>query len=212
MTSRSAVHLGLGLVLGLLVRNLMPLPASTAPGVRFSSKVLLQAAVILLGFGLDLHQVLRTGLSSLAVTLVTLGVAISGPYQQSVEAVLSPGRTMEVSGFNVTYVDLEEETSPAMTIARAVLDVTRGGKPVGRLTPERRLYRGFEQPFAEVSTLPSLGNELYATLVSATGKKAASIKISVNPLVNWVWIGGTVMCLAAFLTLRKPRGRSEPEA
>ncbi len=96
----------------------------------------------------------------LGLALVTLGVAISGPYQQSVEAVLSPGRTMEVSGFNVTYVDLEEETSPAMTIARAVLDGTRGGKPVGRLTPERRLYRGFEQPFAEVSTLPSLGNEL----------------------------------------------------
>lgn len=65
----------LGIVLGLLVRNLMPLPASTAPGVRFSSKVLLQAAVILLGFGLDLHQVLQTGLSSLAVTLVTLSVA-----------------------------------------------------------------------------------------------------------------------------------------
>jgi len=148
----------------------------------------------------------------LGLALVTLGVAISGPYQQSVEAVLSPGRTMQVGGFSVTYVDLEEETSPAMTIARAVLDVTHDGKPVGRLTPERRLYRGFEQPFAEVSTLPSLGNELYATLVSATGKKAASIKISVNPLVNWVWIGGTVMCLAAFLTLRKPRGRTEPEA
>ncbi|WP_240097441.1 YeiH family protein [Thermomonas flagellata] len=65
----------LGIVLGLGVRNALPLPARTAPGIRFSSKVLLQAAVILLGFGLDLHQVLRTGLSSLAVTLVTLSVA-----------------------------------------------------------------------------------------------------------------------------------------
>ena len=65
----------LGIVLGLLVRNVLALPASTAPGIRFSSKYLLQAAVILLGFGLDLHVVVRTGLSSLAVTLVTLVVA-----------------------------------------------------------------------------------------------------------------------------------------
>ena len=144
----------------------------------------------------------------LGLALVTLGVAVSGPYQQSVEAVLTPGRAISVAGFTLTYLDLEEERSPAMAIARAVVDVTRDGRPLGRLTPERRLYRGFDQPFAEVSTIPSLGNELYATLLSSTDKKSVSLKISVNPLVNWVWIGGTVMCLAAVLALRRPRGEA----
>jgi len=65
----------LGIVLGLLVRNALVLPASTAPGIRFSAKYLLQAAVVLRGFGLDLRVVVHTGLSSLAVTLVTLAVA-----------------------------------------------------------------------------------------------------------------------------------------
>lgn len=65
----------LGIVLGLLVRNALTLPAHTAAGIRFSGKYLLQAAVILLGFGLDLGVVVHTGLSSLAVTLVTLAVA-----------------------------------------------------------------------------------------------------------------------------------------
>jgi cytochrome c-type biogenesis protein CcmF len=145
----------------------------------------------------------------LGLALLTLGVAFSGPYQQSQEAVLTPGRAMEIGGFTLTYVDLEQEQSPAVTIARAVIDVTRGGSPVGRLTPERRIYRGFEQPFAEVSTIPSLGDELYATLLSATDKKAASVKISVNPLVNWVWIGGTILCLAPFLSLRRPKTSAE---
>ena len=74
---------------------------------------------------------------------------------------------------------------------------------MGVLTPERRIYTGFEQPFAEVSTIPSLGDELYATLVNSTDKKAASLKISVNPLINWIWIGGTLSCLVAFLCWRK---------
>jgi cytochrome c-type biogenesis protein CcmF len=145
----------------------------------------------------------------LGLALLTLGVAFSGPYQQSQEAVLTPGRSMEIGGFKLTYIDMEQEQSPAMSIDRALLDVTENGRPVGRLTPERRVYRGFEQPFAEVSTIPSLGDELYATLLSATDKKAASIKISVNPLVNWVWIGGTIMCLAAFLSLRRPKALAE---
>ena len=145
----------------------------------------------------------------LGLALLTLGVAFSGPYQLNQEAVLTPGRSMEVGGFTLTYTDLEQEQTPAMTIARALLDVTRDGRPVGRLAPERRIYQGFEQPFAEVSTIPSLGDELYATLLSATDKKAASVKISVNPLVNWVWIGGTIMCLAPFLSIRRPRGGAE---
>lgn len=65
----------LGILTGLLVRNLWPLPAATAPGIRFTGKYLLQAAVVALGFGLDLRQVVQTGLSSLTVTLSTLGVA-----------------------------------------------------------------------------------------------------------------------------------------
>ncbi|HML61929.1 heme lyase CcmF/NrfE family subunit [Solidesulfovibrio sp.] len=143
------------------------------------------------------------------LALVTLGVAFSGPYQISKEAVLTPGRTMEIGGFTLTFKDIEQERNPAMTIARAVIDVQKDGKTVGQLAPERRVYKGFEQPFAEVSTIPSLGDEIYATLLSATDKKAASIKISVNPLVNWVWIGGTIMCLAPFLSLRRPKSGAE---
>ncbi|MHC1789146.1 heme lyase CcmF/NrfE family subunit [Solidesulfovibrio sp.] len=145
----------------------------------------------------------------LGLALVTLGVAFSGPYQINQEAVLTPGRTMEIGGFTLTYKDLELERNPAMSISRAIIDVARDGKPVGVLTPERRIYTGFDQPFAEVSTIPSLGDELYATLVNTTDKKAASLKISVNPLVNWVWIGGTLMCLAPFFSLRRLRPRAE---
>jgi uncharacterized integral membrane protein (TIGR00698 family) len=40
--------------------------------VRFAGKRVLQASIVLLGFGLDLGQVARTGLDSLGVTLATL--------------------------------------------------------------------------------------------------------------------------------------------
>ena len=103
-------------------------------------------------------------------------------------------------------LSMKEDNDDVDIVARATvtLEVTKDGKFVGIMNPDKRIYRNFEkQQFAEVSTIPSLGDELYATLLGFTGEEKASFKISVNPLVNWVWIGGTFMCLFGFLLLRR---------
>ncbi|MFZ5811433.1 MAG: heme lyase CcmF/NrfE family subunit [Thermodesulfobacteriota bacterium] len=145
--------------------------------------------------------------------LLFLGVAVSGPYQSSKEAILAPGTDMKVAGYRLVYRDMTITENEAMSVAQAVLDVEKDGRKVSELTPERRVYRGFDQPFAEVSTVFSLGDELYAVLLSFTDEKAVSIKVSVNPLVNWIWIGGTIMSLAGLVGLSRFRtGRGGAEA
>ncbi len=62
----------LAIVLGVLLRAAWTPRPAFDPGVRFAGKRVLQASIVLLGFGLDLGQVARTGLDSLGVTLATL--------------------------------------------------------------------------------------------------------------------------------------------
>src|SRR5690606_28096377 len=64
-----------GIVLGILLRNLVPPAARTEPGIRFAGKQVLQGSIIALGFGLSLGEVLHTGGHSLIVTLATLATA-----------------------------------------------------------------------------------------------------------------------------------------
>lgn len=66
-----------GILLGMLVRACWTPSARHAPGIAFAGRGFLQASVVLLGFGLDLGQVARTGLHSLPVTLVTLSVSFA---------------------------------------------------------------------------------------------------------------------------------------
>jgi uncharacterized integral membrane protein (TIGR00698 family) len=66
------------IVLGVLVRIVADPGAWATPGVSFSSRRLLQAAIVLLGTGLSLGTVLRVGAGSLPVMLVTLAVALGG--------------------------------------------------------------------------------------------------------------------------------------
>lgn len=62
----------LAILAGIALRAVVGLPRALAPGVRFSSKRVLQTAIVLLGTGLSLAQVWSTGRASLVVLLGTL--------------------------------------------------------------------------------------------------------------------------------------------
>lgn len=64
-----------GILLGLLVRNTVGLSSVFSPGISFTSKKILQWAIIALGGSLSLTQVWQAGLTSLSVMLITLASA-----------------------------------------------------------------------------------------------------------------------------------------
>jgi len=66
----------LAIVLGILLRLLVPLPRSLYPGFAFSGKQVLQSAIVVSGFGLSLAVVVRTGWDTLPVTVGTVAVAL----------------------------------------------------------------------------------------------------------------------------------------
>ena len=70
----------IGIGLGMAVSQAFPPAPRYAPGIAFAGKQVLQGSIILLGFGLNLGQVVHTGLQSLAVTLVTVGVAFASAW------------------------------------------------------------------------------------------------------------------------------------
>jgi uncharacterized integral membrane protein (TIGR00698 family) len=65
----------IGIVLGIVVRNLLSPGERYTTGIAFAGRKVLQWSIIALGFGLSLNQVAKTGLESLSVTLVTMTVA-----------------------------------------------------------------------------------------------------------------------------------------
>lgn len=61
-----------GMILTLFIKN----KASFASGIKFTSKKILQWAVVLLGFGLNLSVILETGKQSLPIILSTITVSL----------------------------------------------------------------------------------------------------------------------------------------
>ena len=66
-------------IVGGIILSLFRQPSERErPGLAFSSKLILQGSIVVLGTGLSLHQVLVTGTSSLPVLLGSLAVSLIG--------------------------------------------------------------------------------------------------------------------------------------
>ena len=81
-----------GILLGIGIGNTAPPKPTLAEGINFTSKKILQWAVIILGSGLSLRQVYVTGVASVVIILVTITAAFG--------AVFVAGRLLNV-GFNL---------------------------------------------------------------------------------------------------------------
>ncbi|MFO8032793.1 MAG: cytochrome c-type biogenesis CcmF C-terminal domain-containing protein [Desulfohalobiaceae bacterium] len=141
----------------------------------------------------------------LGLALLALGIAFSGPYKQEKEVVLSKGESVQLGSYEVEYQSLESYSEPGFQAVQASLQVSKKDRVLGSLNPERRRYQTMDRPYAQVSTLPSLGVELYSVLHGFDQEERIRLELSSHPLVNWIWIGGTLLCLLAFLGLGSSR-------
>jgi cytochrome c-type biogenesis protein CcmF len=77
---------------------------------------------------------------------------------------------------------------------------------MGLLTSERRQHvdsRGnptFE-PSTEVGIMGSLRQDVYLVLSGVAAQEEAEIRLTFNPLVEWVWYGGMIMALGGLVVM-----------
>ena len=64
------------IVLGLLLRNTLPLPASLNPGLKFATTTILRAGIVLVGIRLSLIDVVKLGIAGLPVVLAAIGTGL----------------------------------------------------------------------------------------------------------------------------------------
>jgi uncharacterized integral membrane protein (TIGR00698 family) len=64
------------IVLGLLLRNLLPLPAGLAPGLKFATTTILRAGIVLVGIKLSVFDVLKLGLAGVPVVLAAIATGL----------------------------------------------------------------------------------------------------------------------------------------
>ncbi|MDR2820394.1 MAG: cytochrome c biogenesis protein CcsA [Desulfovibrio sp.] len=145
----------------------------------------------------------------LGMALVTVGIAFSGPYAEDKDMTLAQGQSGQIQDYSATLLDIRSGRRPGYEYVGARIEVRKGDKRLGIIEPERRVYDKFgTMQFSEVDTIPRPGDEIYASLLRFDGEKRVLVKISVKPFVNWLWIGGAMLCILPLLCLRRRKSGS----
>jgi len=155
------------------------------------------------------------------VLLVFVGIAGSGGYGSEEQRVLQPGQGFTLGKFKIVYDDLTAEHGPNFTAATAHVSVYRADGPeagesstansgelIAELTPARAVYTASGRAVSEVDIRRTLAGDLYLALTDLdSSSKLINLRILVKPLINWIWIGSTVMILGAVLVLISCHGK-----
>jgi len=171
-----------------------------------------------IGFARALWEQLSRHVRRYAAYLIHLGVilifiAIVGTtaYKQEKQVTMKKGDSTTIGKYTLTYENISQSHDKAKDILLAHLSVFKNGKKLGDLTPQRFFYRSTvreTQVSTEVSLRSTLLEDLYISLASFQKDESATFVIMINPLQNWMWIGGGLMTLGIiiiFIDIRRRR-------
>jgi len=166
-------------------------------------------------WGLALRQNRRYGgfVVHLGILVIALGVAGSQAWSTQTEATLSRGESLTLAGYTIRFDGLQaaEESNHFKVIGTFSVAGPKG--PLTVLTPAKKFYPQEQTPIAAVDYRLGFLEDLYLVLGEfARDGSHATIKVQVNRMVSWLWIGGVVLTLGAALAIAPERRRAPATA
>jgi cytochrome c-type biogenesis protein CcmF len=132
-------------------------------------------------------------IAHIGFVIIIIGVAGSA-FNRDKEMEMGYGDKLQIGSYELVCRSYTQEDKPNYGSEWAILDVFQGGKQIDTLYPERRFFKASQQTSTMVANRSTLKEDLYVVyegLNQDTGRPI--IKVHINPLVNWIWIGVLIM-------------------
>ena len=145
------------------------------------------------------------------ILMIMLGIVGVEGLSQSIQGTLVPGDKMPLGEFGVEFLELTENyDSPEYLSVRAQIDLWRGDELVGHLTPGQDVYESRSQYVSIPGKRSTLAGDFYTIMLDYDEMMGyVSIQATINPLVNYMWIGSLFLCLGAAFSLSSPIVREQ---
>ena len=137
----------------------------------------------------------------IGVILIAIGIVASSTYKVEESASLARGESMHIDGYTLTYENMAYYPTASKEVITATLSVyDDSGRKLATMTPAKTFHENYDQGVTEVAIRSTLKEDLYVILAGWEGDVAA-FNVFVNPLVNWMWIGGGVLLLGTVIAV-----------
>ena len=145
----------------------------------------------------------------LGVAVFIIGVTMVKGYETERDVRMNVSDTVHADGYEFRFDGVNEVPGPNYTAGQGRVVVSRDGKPVTELNPEKRHYFSSAMPMTEAAIDPGLFGDLYVSLGEEIPESngAWAVRVYVKPFVEWIWVGCLLMALGGMLAISDRRYR-----
>jgi cytochrome c-type biogenesis protein CcmF len=147
-------------------------------------------------------------LAHIGVALFIVGATFVTQFDIEKDVRMSPGETVELSGYDFRFDGAQPHTGPNYRAQRGTIRVFKGGDEVAVLHPEKRTYLVQSKPMTEAGIDAGFTRDIYVSLGEPLGGGDWSLRLYYKPFVRWIWLGGIFIAAGGLLAATDPRYRN----
>jgi cytochrome c-type biogenesis protein CcmF len=143
----------------------------------------------------------------LGVAVFIFGVTMVKTYEVERDVNMAVGDTTEINDLVFTFRGVREVPGPNYQAVQGLVVVSRDGREIAQMRPEKRVYRVQQNPMTEAAIRTEFTRDLYVSLGQASDGDAWVVRIYYKPFVSWIWGGCVLMALGGLLAASDRRYR-----
>jgi cytochrome c-type biogenesis protein CcmF len=145
----------------------------------------------------------------LGILVVAVGVTGSQAWSVQTETTLRRGESAELAGYHVRFDGLAASEESNHFKVTGTFTVMKDNATAAVLQPAKKFYPQESSPIAYVDYRLGLTGDVYVVLGDfARDGSHATVRLQVNRLVSWIWIGGAILTLGTALAIVPERRKT----
>jgi len=150
-------------------------------------------------------------LAHFGVGLFVAGALVNAALNEQREVALAPGQVLSLHGDDYRFDGVRSETGPNYTADIGTVTLSRGGRPIVLLFPEKRTYTSGGQVMTEAAVKSDMFRDRYVALGESLGNGSWAVRVHSKPMMGFIWLAAILIALGGFVTAADKRFRRYQE-
>ena len=148
-------------------------------------------------------------LAHLGIAVITVGITMVKSYEVERDVRMGLNDTVTIENYSFELTGVSNVDGPNYKALRGDVKVTKDGKYLEMLYPEKRKYFSSAMPMTEAGIDSGFFRDLYVSLGEPIeGERLQwSVRVFYKPFISWLWYGAILMVLGGLLAVSDRRYR-----
>ena len=148
-------------------------------------------------------------LAHVGIGVFIIGVTMVRTYEVEKDMSMDIGQAAEIAGYTFTFQGVRNVEGPNYRAVQGLVVLSKNGKELAQLRPEKRVYRVQQNPMTEAAIRSRPMGDIYVSLGQPSDNGTSwVVRLYYKPFVTWIWGGCALMALGGLLAAADRRYRT----